>query len=76
MNLPPRRRVLLSGVLPALVVAALSLYHPVFLRNLETSTYDRLVRNTPPRPLSGRVVIVDVDERSPLRSGSGRGAAM
>ena len=64
MNLPPRRRVLLSGVLPALVVATLSLYHPVFLQNLETSTYDRLVRNTPPRPLGGRVVVVDVDERS------------
>jgi CHASE2 domain-containing sensor protein len=64
MRLPPRRRVLLSGVLPAIVVAAFSLYHPAFLQNLENSTYDRLVRNTPPRPPGGRVVIVDVDEKS------------
>jgi CHASE2 domain-containing sensor protein len=64
MKLPPRRRVLLSGVLPALVIAALSLYHPPFLRNLESSTYDRIVRLTPARPPSGRIAIVDVDERS------------
>jgi CHASE2 domain-containing sensor protein len=64
MRLPPRQRVLVSGVLPALVIAALSLYHPPFLHNLENSTYDGLVRNTPARPLGGRIVIVDVDERS------------
>jgi CHASE2 domain-containing sensor protein len=64
MRFPPRRRVLVSGVLPALVVAGLSLYHPSFLHNLENSTYDRLVRNTPARPLGGRIAIVDVDERS------------
>jgi adenylate cyclase len=62
--MPPRRRVLLSGVLPALLVATLSLYHPPFLRNLEYSTYDRLVRLTPARPPGGGIVIVDVDERS------------
>jgi CHASE2 domain-containing sensor protein len=64
MKLPPRRRVLVSGVLPALVVAAFSLYHPPLLRNLENSNYDRLMRLTPPRPQGGRIVIVDVDDRS------------
>jgi CHASE2 domain-containing sensor protein len=64
MRMPARRRLLLSGLLPALVIATLSLYHPAFLRNLEFSTYDRLVRLTPPRPPGGRIVVVDVDERS------------
>jgi len=64
MKLPPRRRVLLSGLLPALVVAALALYHPPFLRNLENSNYDRLLRQTPARAPGGRVVIVDVDDPS------------
>jgi adenylate cyclase len=64
MRFPPRRRVLVSGVLPALVIAALSVYHPSFLHNLESSTYDRLVRNTPARPLGDRIAIVDVDDSS------------
>jgi HD-GYP domain-containing protein (c-di-GMP phosphodiesterase class II) len=64
MTFLPRRRVLLSGLLPTLVIAVLSLYRPSFLGNLEYAAYDRLVRAAPTRPPSGRIVIVDVDERS------------
>jgi adenylate cyclase len=64
MTLRPRRLVLLCGLLPPLLVAALSLYRPLFLENLEYSTYDALVRAARPRPPAGHIVIVDVDERS------------
>lgn len=52
------------GVIPAIVAALLSLYRPPFFRNLEYVTYDLLVRAAPVRAPSGRIVIVDVDERS------------
>ncbi|MGH9141622.1 MAG: CHASE2 domain-containing protein, partial [Vicinamibacterales bacterium] len=64
MTLPPRRLVLLCGLLPTLMTAGLSLYRPPILANLEYSAYDRLVRFLAPRPPDGRIVIVDVDERS------------
>jgi adenylate cyclase len=64
MTLRPRRLVLLCGVLPAFVVAVLSLYRPSFLANLEYSAYDMLVRAARTRPPGGHIVIVDVDERS------------
>jgi adenylate cyclase len=64
MTLRPRRLVLLCGLLPTLVVAVLSLYRPSFLANLEYSAYDWLLRTAPMRPPGGRIVIVDVDERS------------
>jgi adenylate cyclase len=61
-----RRRLLvpLAGLLPTIVVAALSIYRPPFLANLEYSVYDTLLRSAPPQPPDSRVVIVDVDERS------------
>jgi adenylate cyclase len=59
-----RRILLLCGLLPTLAAAVLSLYRPAALANLEYSVYDTLVRGTPTRQPSGRVVIVDVDERS------------
>jgi CHASE2 domain-containing sensor protein len=64
MTFLPRRRVLLCGLLPTLVTAVLSLYRPSFLANIEYAAYDRLLRAAPTRPPSGRIVIVDVDERS------------
>ncbi len=64
MTLRPRRFVLLCGVLPALVIAVLSLYRPSFLSNLEYGAYDALVRAERTRPPGDRVAIVDVDERS------------
>ena len=59
-----RRLLLLCGLLPTLAAAILSLYRPAFFANLEYSVYDTLVRWTPTRQPSGRVVIVDIDERS------------
>jgi CHASE2 domain-containing sensor protein len=59
-----RRILLLCGLLPTLVAAVLSLTRPASLVNLEYAVYDRLVRWTPTRLPSGKVVIVDVDEKS------------
>ena len=59
-----RRLILLCGLLPTLVVAVLSLYRPSILLGLEYDVYDRLVRWVPARPISDRIVIIDVDERS------------
>jgi CHASE2 domain-containing sensor protein len=64
MTAQHRRTLLLCGLLPAIVVALLSLYRPSFLENQEFGAYDTLVRNTRTRPPSGRIAIVDVDEHS------------
>lgn len=60
----PRRLVLLCGLVPTLAVAALSLWRPALLSHLEFSVHDTLVRAAETAPPGGRVVIVDVDERS------------
>jgi adenylate cyclase len=44
--------------------AVLALYQPRFLWRLDHIVYDTLARSAPARPPGGRVVIVDVDERS------------
>jgi CHASE2 domain-containing sensor protein len=59
-----RRILLLCGLLPTLAAAIVSLTRPPSLINLEYVVYDTLVRWTPTRSPSGKVVIVDVDERS------------
>ena len=59
-----RRILLLCGLLPTLAAAVLSLVRPAALIPLEHAVYDRLVRRTPARPPSGKVVIVDIDEKS------------
>ena len=45
MTVQHRRTLLLCGLLPALVVALLSLYRPTFLENQEFGAYDTLVRH-------------------------------
>jgi adenylate cyclase len=60
----PGRLVLFCGVLPTLLVAALTVSRPRALTALEYSAYDAAVRATPVRPPVSGVVIVDVDERS------------
>lgn len=60
----PRRLLLLCGLVPTLVAAALSLWRPPLLAHLEFSVYDAMVRSAPTRPPDARVVVVDVDERS------------
>lgn len=59
-----RRILLLCGLLPTLTAAILSLYRPASFAGLEYAAYDTLVRWADTRPPSGRVLIVDVDERS------------
>ena len=59
-----RRILLLCGLLPTLAAAVLSLTRPAALANLEYAAYDRLVRWTPTRQPSGKIVIVDIDEKS------------
>ncbi|MGB2715956.1 MAG: CHASE2 domain-containing protein [Vicinamibacterales bacterium] len=59
-----RRVVLLCGVLPALVVAGLVLYRPPAVSQLDNRVFDAVVRSVPAHPISGRVAVVDIDERS------------
>jgi CHASE2 domain-containing sensor protein len=64
MTLPPRRLVILCGVVPTLVVASLCVYRPSSFTRVEWYVYDTVVRAAGTRPPGGKVVIVDVDERS------------
>ena len=64
MTFGPGRLVVLCGLVPTLVAAVLSLYRPAFLRNWEYGAYDTVLRATPTRPPDGRIVIVDIDDRS------------
>ncbi len=64
MTFGPGRLVVLCGLVPTLVAAVLSLYRPAFLRNWEYGAYDVILRATPTRPPDGRIVIVDIDDRS------------
>jgi HD-GYP domain-containing protein (c-di-GMP phosphodiesterase class II) len=59
-----RLRGLVAGVLVSLLVAAFYLYRPTGLADLDQRTYDLLLRWTHRSATSGRVVVVDVDERS------------
>jgi adenylate cyclase len=58
------RLVFLCGVSTVVVAALLAIFPPAFLARLDNSAYDVLVRSASTRPTSGRIVIVDVDERS------------
>ncbi len=53
-----------SALLPVVVVAVLSIYRPAFLAGAERVTSDTLLRMARTHPPDGRVVIVDIDERS------------
>jgi adenylate cyclase len=52
------------GLIPTLAIAALSLYRPAELQPVEHAIYDAMLRAVPAVAPNGRVVIVDVDERS------------
>ena len=60
----PRQLACLSGLVPTIVVAVLSVYRPPYLANLESSVYDTLLRAAPVHRPDSRIVIVDIDERS------------
>jgi HD-GYP domain-containing protein (c-di-GMP phosphodiesterase class II) len=64
MTVRARLLLVVCGLVPTLAVAVLSLYRPASFSSLETRVYDTIVRTSTPRPPSGRIVIVDVDERS------------
>jgi adenylate cyclase len=56
--------VILCGLVPVLLAAALVIYRPSLMNRFDNSTYDLLVRSAPTSAPDSRVVIVDVDERS------------
>ena len=58
------RRALIVGGAVALGVATLSLRPTATLMQLEANLTDLLLRRSAPAPTSGRVVVVDIDERS------------
>jgi len=73
---PPTRAVTRSrwlvfgcGAIPVLLAALLALYRPVAFAGLDASVYDTVMRLTSTRSPSGRIVIVDVDERSLAKFG-------
>jgi signal transduction histidine kinase len=59
-----RRRLVISGLIPAFVCAGLALYPPALLGRLDLDIYDGLLRVANFTPPLGRIVIVDVDDRS------------
>ena len=70
-----RRFVLLCGLAPALITVALVIFRPDFVADVDRRAYDILLRSVHTRPPGGRVVIVDVDERSLSTSANGPGDA-
>ena len=51
------------------VVAALHLFRPALLARADLTVYDRLLSAAPLRAPSGRVALVEIDERSLIRGG-------
>ena len=60
---------LFLGVAITLAMTALYLYPPYFLRFIENKAYDSLLRSLNGAPVSGHVVIVDIDEASLAKYG-------
>jgi len=56
--------VFLCGVGAVIVTGVLAVFPPALFHRLDNAAYDILLRAARTRPPSGRVVIVDVDERS------------
>jgi adenylate cyclase len=56
--------VFLCGVTAVIVAAVFAVFPPTLLGRLDNAAYDILLRSARTRPPGGRVVIVDVDERS------------
>ena len=52
------------GLIPILVVAALTVYRPGVLTRLDHAIYDVIVRSIPTRAPGEQIVIVDIDEHS------------
>jgi adenylate cyclase len=65
-NLRTRRRRILfvSGVAAVIAAAMMAAFPPMFGARMDQTAYDILLRNAHTRPAAGRVVIIDIDERS------------
>ena len=62
---PARRRLIfISAIGPVLVVASLAVVRPDAFVRLDHTVYDMLLRAAGTSPPSGRITIIDVDERS------------
>ena len=59
-----RRFVLLCGLAPAILTAALVVFRPDFVARLDYGAFDVLLRSIPAKPPDGRVAIVDIDDLS------------
>jgi len=59
-----RRLIVLAGLVPVIVTAALAVAHPPAFARLDDAVYDTVVRSSSARQPAGRVAIVDVDDRS------------
>jgi PAS domain S-box-containing protein len=66
---PSCRSLVAWGLTASLLVAALYLYPPYFLANLDRRAYDVLLRSVHRPQISGRVLIVTIDEKSLARFG-------
>jgi adenylate cyclase len=64
MSRSDRRLALACGLVPTLLAAVLALIRPSLLAHVEYDVYDTLVRSVTPADPTGRVVVVDVDEKS------------
>jgi adenylate cyclase len=59
-----RRIILVSGLVPSVIIAVLSIFRPSSFRNLEYGSYDALARAASAKPPGTAIAIVDVDENS------------
>ena len=59
-----RAPAMLWALLPIVGVATLSIYRPASLAWAERATYDTMLRSARTLPPDGRIVIVDIDDRS------------
>jgi adenylate cyclase len=64
MSWTDRRLAVACGLVPTLLAAVLALVRPASLTHVEYDVYDTLVRLVTPEGPTGRVVVVDVDEKS------------
>jgi adenylate cyclase len=61
--------VVVAAAVPVIFATVLAVYRPASLIGLERATYDSLVRWAGSEPPDGRIVIVDIDERSLSKTG-------
>jgi adenylate cyclase len=58
------RTIVYCGLVVSLILSALSIYKPTFIKFLDNKVYDTLLRPTCNGENSGIPIIVDIDEKS------------